>query len=290
MREGYLLERRRADGQPDPQYGERGSTTFTLGPDNEGPAALRADALGRAWVVGTSRIAEGQRAVVLRFGAAGRPDAAFAANGRAVIAPAGREARATDILPLDDGAAWVTGVVIDAQGGERAAVWRLRPDGTVDLRFGLGGLWSDAMAGETDAGGLLRSPDGEVALGLRRSDGPNATLEVWAWRGEAAPRRVQAQTVPAERLDAARLSWRGDRWSWDGGPMPAAPVPSDPAASAPAESGAAIATPFTAKAPPPSKPEEGTAWPVAGGWWLMLTTAIAAALWWWRHVRREGRR
>jgi hypothetical protein len=41
VRDGYVLERRYPDGSPDPQFGDGGSLVFSLGNDNEGPAALR---------------------------------------------------------------------------------------------------------------------------------------------------------------------------------------------------------------------------------------------------------
>ena len=102
-REGYVLERAYPDGSADAGFGEQGRLTFTLGPDNEGPAALRLDALRRPWVAGASA-GRGDRlqAVVLRFLASGAPDVSCADGGRSATAPVGRPARALDLAPLAD--------------------------------------------------------------------------------------------------------------------------------------------------------------------------------------------
>lgn len=285
-REGYVLERRHADGRSDTRFGDGGATPFSLGPDNEGPAALALDARGRAWVAGASQGSDGlQRAVLLRFAPDGRPDRGFATNGRSAVAPAGREARATDVLPLDDGSAIVAGIVVDAQGDERSGVWRVRNDGTLDLRFGLGGLWADAGRGATDLGGLARSPDGTFAVGVRRADGARTVLETWTWRDDGPPQRAGELAVDARRLNGSRLSWRDGRWQWgdaDPGPSPApAPAPAVEAVREPAA--AALVTPFANPSPQAAASAPGTA-PAdsaALGWWLLLPAGLAA-MWWWR--------
>ena len=82
-RDGYLLSRRYPDGALDLLFGEQGSTVFSLGPDNEGPAALRLDDLGRIWVVGASAgRGDTLQAVVLRFDPLGQPDRSYGTAGR----------------------------------------------------------------------------------------------------------------------------------------------------------------------------------------------------------------
>jgi hypothetical protein len=294
VRDGYLLERRYPDGSPDPQFGDGGSLVFSLGSDNEGPAALGLDTQGRAWVAGASQSSDGQRAVLLRFTIAGQADRGFAQAGRAAVAPAGREARATDVLPQDDGSAWVAGLVVDANGDERSGIWRVRNDGSVDPGFGLGGLWLDKGLGATDSGGLLRSPEGQFALGVRRVEGGRATLEVWAWLERAEPQRVQtAALADARQLDRAKLAWRDGRWQWIETTKPATavtmPAP-PPAAEVPADSpGGAIATPFSARPQAAASAVIGAAasTPLAGDmvWWLLLPAAMVAGGWWWRRAR-----
>lgn len=276
----FRLERRAADGRLDPRFGAGGTLAFTLGADNEAPAVLRADAAGRVWVAGSSEAGpDGARAVVLRFSADGRPDAGFGPGGRSSVAPGGLEARASELLPLDDGAALVAGTVIDGQGHERAALWRLRADGALDARFA---PWLDRGPGATETAGLLRTPAGEFALGLQRAEGARSRLEVWTWSEGAAPQRRLETDPEAGRGEPPRLGWQDGRWTWDG--APAEPEPAPPA-EAPA---AALATPFTrAPAAQPETPPAGSPWEPSTGWWLLLPLAAAGLGWWWRWGRRR---
>lgn len=293
VREGYVLERRYPDGRPDAQFGDEGRVVFSLGPDNAGPAALRVDAQGRAWIAGASQGGDGRlQAVLLRFGSDGRPDGSFGAQGRVATAPAGREARATDVLPLDDGSAWVAGAVLDAQGGERSGVWRVRADGRIDPAFGLGGLWADPGGGDADVGGFERGPDGELALGLRRLQGGQAQLELWTWRPGGVPQRQSAERVDAARVDAARLVRRDGRWGWSVATTPlAAPAPSvaasQPAAPLPEAPAAALAPPF-AHATRQEPAASAAAPPAAAGasaWWWVLLPGGGLLGWWWQRRR-----
>lgn len=213
-RDGYVLERAYPDGSIDAGFGEQGRITFTLGTDNEGPAALRLDALGRPWIAGASA-GRGDRlqAVVLRFLASGAPDAAYSDGGRSATAPAGRPARALDIAPLADGSAFVAGLVSDRQGQERAGWWRLAPDGRVDSRFGLGGLWVDGSEGSAEVLALTPGGDGSVALALRRGEGAAARYEAWLLApGETQPRQGESASAALPRT----LRWQAGHWQWSG--------------------------------------------------------------------------
>lgn len=295
-RDGWLLQRRQPDGQPDTRFGARGATPFTLGQDHDEPSVLRLDARGRAWVAGASEGPDGQRPVVLRFGDTGLQDRRFGANGRSAVAPGGRPARASDLLPLDEGGAVVAGLVTDAQGTERAAVWRLREDGTLEPTFAGSGAWVDPGGPGADPAGLVRAPDGRFALGLKRYDSTRPMLEVWAWQAGDVPRRVAATAVEPGRADPLRLAWRDGQWAWEAPGQPTAPAAAAPAPVAATEPprdvppAAALATPFSerpsasaaaAAAPAP----EGQA--ASAGWWLLLPAGVGA-LWWWRRRSSDG--
>lgn len=182
-RDGYVLTRRYADGSLDAQFGDQGSMVFSLGPDNEGPAALRLDAQGRIWVGGASA-GNGDKleAVVLRFLPQGQPDLGYARNGRSAAQPAGRPARALDLAPQADGSVYVVGLVTEPSGQERSAWWRLLPSGVVDTSFGAGGLWVDPGAESTEVLDIApTSGDARAGLRLRlrRGTGPDAPVETW---------------------------------------------------------------------------------------------------------------
>lgn len=221
-REGYFLERTYPGGEPDPTYGSGGRTLFRLGPDNDGPTVLKADAQGRAWVGGSSFDAGSRRAVVMRFTDQGMPDASYAQGGRSATGPAGAQARVSDLLPMPDGSAWVAGMVVEASGNEHSGWWRLLPDGRVDPQFGIGGLWQDNQPGVAEPMSLTLGADGSVALVLQRQ-GDAARQELWVQApGASAPQRV-ATRVGASQTDAP--IWR-QGWQWTGAqPAPAAANP-----------------------------------------------------------------
>lgn len=302
-RDGYVLERRYADGRADAQFGNGGSVVFALGPDNEGPATLRVDSAGRAWITGASQGPEGLRAVLLRFTAGGLPDPQFGVDGRAAVAPAGAQARAGEVLVLDDGSAWVAGVALDAAGQERSGAWRLRADGSVDNQFAARGLWQDAEAGATAISSIQQAPDGSITIGLRRLAAGQAWLETWAWNGAAAtPHRATRMAVNERAMEQAQLQWRGGRWQWIGptGLVIAEIAPGVAAASA-AVMQAAAAAPrgWGAAASAAGSPPGQIAAPVAdgraapapedgrGGWLVWAALALPAAWFGLRHWRRR---
>ena len=211
-RDAYVLERQYPDGSLDASFGQQGSILFTLGPDNEGPTSLRLDAHGRAWVAGASTQAGNtSSAVILRYLSHGVLDASWGDGGRSATSPGGRSARALDIAPQVDGGAIVIGTVVDGSGQERTGWWRLRADGKVDLRFGLGGLWADAGSGSTEPVDLVTGHDGSVALVLQRADARTNQMEAWVLMpGHHSP----ALSGRAEQDPARRLVWRHGGWRW----------------------------------------------------------------------------
>ena len=277
-RDGYVLTRRYADGSLDAQFAEQGSTVFSLGPDNEGPAALRVDAQGRIWVAGASA-GSGDRleAVVLRFGALGRPDRGYAAGGRSAVRPAGRAARALDVAPMPDGSAYVAGIVLDASGQERSGWWRLLPDGTVDRQFGLGGLWADSGTGSTEVLDLLPGgdgSDGSLTLRLRRGSAPDAPVETWLLPAGARMPRLAG--------GVARVS--GGAGSGPAGLVVAAGMPSAPVTlgNSPSDAPGAAATPGPAAIAAVDAPfgSETALWVACTG------AAVLGLAWLWRRWRR----
>lgn len=303
-RDAYLLERRYPDGTLDASFGQAGAVAFTLGPDNEGPAALRLDSAGRPWVAGASAgPGDALVAVVLRFLPQGVPDAGYAAAGRAATAPAGQRARALDLAPQPDGSAWVAGTVIDGQGAERTGWWRLGPDGRVDPRFGLGGLWQTPDAAPAELISLASGPDGSTALALRRGNAPDAPLQAWVLApGDSAPSLV----LQATGVAGAKLVWQGGAWRWQpalaalhapagqasgstAAPQISAANPAPAAASSPngASASAALGTVPGALEGLSAQPE-GWGAPLVAGLIAVLAALCAGAGWRaWRHLRHR---
>lgn len=268
-RDGYVLSRRYPDGTADQQFGEQGSTVFSLGPDNEGPAALRMDEQGRLWVAGASLGATEQiQAVVLRFTALGKPDRAYAQSGRSAVQPAGRPARALDLLPMPDGSCYVAGLVTDSNGQERSGWWRLLPDGSVDPQFGLGGLWADSGRDSTEVLELSMAANGAVTLRLRRGQAHDAPVEAWTLAPGA---RVPALAGTPTAAGAVAVKPPGLAAATEPASFKQGGVPPDPAA--------------TASAPSPLRPLRGITSESAllGG--VGLGLAVGLLGWFWRRRR-----
>ena len=293
--EPYGLERRYPDGSLDPAFGQGGRARFMMGPDHEVPAVLRVDAQGRPWIAGASA-AQGNReqAVVLRFQVNGAPDTSYADGGRSATAPAGRQARAQDVLPLPDGSAWVAGQVQDAQGVEHTGWWRLTRDGRVDPAFGLGGLWVDETAGAAEVLELAVGGDGSVAMSLRRGEGAAARVEVWA---SAAGGQTPVRLLVAPDEYDPRLSMVQGRWGLAKGQPGAPSNPTAPVAAATASAPLIAPGPATrpTQAPnapvvtePPAGQGDTASWGPLGLLGLGVFVAVGAGLFAWVR-RRDGR-
>ena len=71
----------------------------------------------------------------------GQVDTRWAAGGRSTASPVGQRVNLVDLLPQADGSLWVCGNLYGSQGDSTAALWRLKPDGSLDYNFGVGGIW-----------------------------------------------------------------------------------------------------------------------------------------------------
>jgi uncharacterized delta-60 repeat protein len=281
---GYVLRRQYPDGSPDTGFGEQGRTLFSLGPDNEGPAALRLDPLGRPWVAGASAgPGDTLDAVVLRFLVNGQADASWGQAGRSATAPAGRKARALDLAPQADGSCFVVGLVDGADGAERSGWWRLLPNGRIDTRFGLGGLWVDSGAGVTEVMSVSTAADGTVALELRREVDGRSTQERWALGpGQNMPALAAAvDSRPAARGSASAGPARAPLRD----PGPASATPSNPDGRA--QPVALLPATGIGREPDPRDlvGSPGGGWV---GWALASVAPVVGGLWWWRRRRHRS--
>jgi hypothetical protein len=273
-RDAYVLDRVYADGTADAVFGQQGSTLFTLGPDHEGPTALRLDSLGRPWVAGASAgRGDTPQAVVLRFLPQGQIDTGYAEGGRSATAPGGRSARALDLAPQADGSAHVLGLVQDAKGQERLVWWRLQADGRLDPNFGSGGQWQEPDPGGAELLDLATHADGSVVLRLsgRSSD----QIQTWALPpGATVPRPLDATLSPASERPGSAAAGRAQA-------MPPAPPDSSAWAAhpfGPVASGPRPALPATPASTSPTF--SGRAWAAAG-----LAASIACLALFWRRGR-----
>lgn len=285
------LERRGADGKLDTRFGKGGLADYTLGHADAGTAAMRVDAAGRIWVAGTSSAQGTSGPVVMRFLPDGRPDPAWGVAGRSSATPPGQRLVVTDLLPLPDGSVWLAGNALASPAGQHAAIWRLKPDGSLDFKLGAGGIWQRPGRDRTEAISLAESPDGSVAFGLEGPEAGKTLREIYLLQaGDAAPQPGERSVSDDDDEDDDYLEWAGQAWRWGSGEQvvgvsglaaaaAAAVEAADPAGSDGSDAGKVALSPFgVASAPPPAElpPEERP-------WGLMLAGAAAVlgllALW-----------
>ena len=278
----FLLKHLVDGTRPDERFGHNGQTAFTLGAANDAPASVRVDASHRTWMVGASLAGNQPQPVIARFAADGNADLHWGVQGKVQTTPAGVAVKPNDVLPLADGSVLVAGEVADLRGTV-AAVFHLNADGSLDRRFGKGGVWQRPAEGNDDvsiATSLAASSDGlvAVAVGVR---GAKPGAELWSLSDAGLAviqRKPLDDTSDGEDL---RVDWATDHWvlSNGGGPtgiVPAALLGNRPQATAVAaaasDPGGGGFNPFAseaASAPAGSADDDGLPW-------LWIGIAIAA--------------
>ena len=255
--QGYVLERRGADGSLDERFGHGGRRPLVISAANDAPTGMRVDSRSRIWVVGAS-IAGGQpQAVVERYLPEGVPDLQWGLQGKVQLSPGGIAVKPNDLMPLSDGSVLVAGVAANLEPS-RAVVFHLRANGALDTAFGSAGTWQRAGASDgSTATSLGASRTGAVAVAVA-VHGDNAVAEVWSLN-DVPPRRMLQQPLDdASDSEDLRVGWSGDRWVLGTGAAPTVagmpatldphPALADaavgPAASAPSDPGQGGFSPF----------------------------------------------
>ena len=280
----FLLKHLVDGTAPDERFGRGGQTAFTLGATNDPPASVRVDAAHRTWMVGASVAGNQPQPVIARFLADGSADPHWGVQGKLQLTPGGVAVKPNDLLPLADGSVLVAGEVTGILT-PRAVVFHLNADGSLDRKFGSGGVWQ--RAGEDDASAatsLAASSDGLAAVAVSvRGVKPGA--ELWAMT-DVAPAVIQRKPMDdSSDGEDLRVDWVTDHWvlSNGGGPtgiVPAALLTNRPqapgAASAPSDPGEGGFNPFTpvaASAPAAPAEDGGLPWT-----WIAIAAVLVAAI------------
>jgi uncharacterized delta-60 repeat protein len=168
------LHRWTEDGLPDPSFGFEGRVYTSVpggtGHDQGAGIALQPD--GKILVTGRARSLHGYDAIVLRYLPNGDLDPTFGRGSGMVLmrSPLNTSARGRKVALLPDGRIVVAGVVFDAAfGHSRAALFRLKADGSLDGSFGISG-WAIDTLGEHDGDihDLALQADGKaIVVGYR---------------------------------------------------------------------------------------------------------------------------
>ncbi|MBI4955570.1 MAG: hypothetical protein HY908_26360 [Myxococcales bacterium] len=154
-----------APGSLDGSFGKQGVVVGFPGTSGESHlAAVAVDADGRIVAAGyVGPPGEPARMMALRMLPDGRPDASFGARGLAVV-PTEGSSFAQGVALGRDGEVWVSGY-----RGEDAMLVRFRPDGTLDARFGQGGVVETDYGSRDDRGGqvVALADGGALTVGIR---------------------------------------------------------------------------------------------------------------------------
>ena len=280
----FLLKHLVDGTAPDAHFGRGGQTAFTLGAANDPPASVRVDSTRRTWMVGASLAGNQPQPVIARFLANGNADLKWGVQGKLQLTPAGIAVKPNDLLPLADGSVLVAGEVT---GGPtpRAVVFHLNADGSLDRKFGSGGVWQ--RAGEDDAStatSLAASTDGLAAVAVSvRGAKPGA--ELWSMT-DVAPAVIQRRPMDdSSDGEDLRVDWVTDHWVLANGGGATAIVPpalltnrAQPAALAvsssdPGEGGFNPFTAVAASATAASTDDDGLPWT-----WIGLAAVVLAAI------------
>jgi hypothetical protein len=269
---------------PDERFGRNGQTAFTLVATNDPPASVRVDSTHRTWMVGAGLAGNQPQPVIARFLADGNADLHWGVQGKLQLTPAGVAVKPNDLLPLADGSVLVAGEVTGV-ATPRAVVFHLNADGSLDRKFGSGGIWQ--RAGEDDAStatSLAASSDGLAAVAVSvRGAKPGA--ELWAMT-DVAPVVIQRKPMDdSSDGEDLRVDWVTDHWTLSNGGGPTGVVPpalltnraQPPAAAAaasdPGEGGFNPFTAIAASAPAAAPEDDGLPW----HWVIVIAAFLLAA-------------
>jgi uncharacterized delta-60 repeat protein len=290
------LERRNPDGSLDPRFGRGGRVTFSLGKENLGPRALRADPRGRLLVVGAAFGADDRPApAIVRFLPDGYADGSWGVQGRRLAAPIGEDALSVDVLGMADDSVLLLGQV-ESRGGDQVALWRLRGDGSPDPGFGRGGVWLPPGLAGAQALGLQGGDDGAALIAVQLPAQGTNWLEVHRWQpGSDELQRIARQPTPRAWNGPVTFDRRNGTLQWldpGGGRLPLVTTSTAATAEGAATQGAENTTtslgnagfnPFgiegTRSPPVPEMDDDSLQWL---GWSAGLLAVVLALAWWQR--------
>ncbi len=165
-----VVERLLPDGTPDPGFGAGGTVDGgALGLSGRATGVLVRPDGTTTFCTGTAADRVGPSTFTLvRLLATGAPDPGFGGTG-VVSLPltpiGGPGAGAAAVRGGPSGTLLVAGTDASERGTERGVVLRLRPDGTLDPRFGTGGIIRVARSGRSlRLAAMVRDPHGRILL------------------------------------------------------------------------------------------------------------------------------
>ncbi|MGE5527220.1 MAG: hypothetical protein ACM3Q9_00980 [Methanosarcina sp.] len=179
-----------ARGILDPRFGKEGSASLPEPPPviRKGrehwmlldPKSILALPGGDVLIAGTAGEAAFQRIAVVRLSPRGRPRQSFGHSGIVVLTPQGTlRCSVQQIALAPSGRIVLAGSIRPArkpQQDQTLAVLELHPDGTLDHRFGRGGMVTARLSGRSYATSLAVGREGEIVVAGRHNSGNGAGI------------------------------------------------------------------------------------------------------------------
>lgn len=159
----------RADGEPDPDFGDEGFARLDFDNAEDTVEAVAVQPDGRIVAVGAvkpSGSTQGTDFGIARFMADGSVDSDFGSNGRVMVDLDGSTDTARAVHLLDDGKILVAGEGQFFDGGGDLVVIRLLADGTLDTTFGDAGIARGDSGASFEFGNAITvMQDGTIVVG-----------------------------------------------------------------------------------------------------------------------------
>jgi uncharacterized delta-60 repeat protein len=139
--------------------------------------------------------------VAIRIQPGGAPDSTFGSNGLLLIGGWQERVAISDCLELADGHV----IFLGASGSgerQRAAAWRMAPDGRLDTSFGIGGMRVLDTDTPSAATAMLIMADGSLAIAgsqWKPSDKWQGDNNAWLWWSDMLVARIDATSGAVDR-------------------------------------------------------------------------------------------
>jgi uncharacterized delta-60 repeat protein len=185
--QSFAVVRYRADGTPDPGFGNGGIVVTALpgGPASASGVAIQTD--GKILVAGSVQAGSSGDFALVRYNTDGSLDGSFGTGGIVTTDFAGGYDSAVDVVLQSDGKVLAVGLAQESATGYDFALARYNPDGTLDATFGTGGKVTTDFAGQLDlAGAAVIQSDGKIVAAGRAFTGANTDFALARYNSDGS--------------------------------------------------------------------------------------------------------
>lgn len=159
----FVVARYLADGQMDTSFGRAGRLYTDLGSQSDYAYAMALQSDGRIVVAGSSYGAGGTNFAIARYNADGTPDTTFDGDGKLTTDMGAGYEDCIYALSIQGDGKIVAGGYASVPGfGNRFALARYNPDGSLDSTFGAGGKVITPVGAASTVYALTIQPDGKI--------------------------------------------------------------------------------------------------------------------------------